>query len=107
MSPKKPSEKEDEYFAKMELERRKKHETEDQLAQRKKEREKLQKLCHMKCPKCAGQLEIIRFEGIEIDKCADCQGIWLDSGELNDLLRKEEGFVSKCFRFMGTKAKEV
>jgi uncharacterized protein len=39
----------------------------------------------MKCPKCSGLLELLRFEHIEIDRCQDCKGIWFDAYELEAL----------------------
>ncbi|MBI6546416.1 MAG: zf-TFIIB domain-containing protein [Cyanobacteria bacterium NC_groundwater_1444_Ag_S-0.65um_54_12] len=39
----------------------------------------------MRCPKCGGQLEVIQHENIEVDRCKDCSGIWLDAGELEYL----------------------
>lgn len=39
------------------------------------------------CPECGAYLIAARVEGIEIDRCKDCQGIWLDAGEY-DAVRK-------------------
>ena len=38
------------------------------------------------CPKCAKALEQLELEGIEVDKCPGCNGVWLDEYELEDLL---------------------
>jgi uncharacterized protein len=38
------------------------------------------------CPKCHIDLIILRFKDVEVDLCQKCQGIWLDDGELQDLL---------------------
>jgi uncharacterized protein len=40
----------------------------------------------MKCPHCSSVLITLEFAGFEIDRCFKCQGIWLDSGELECLL---------------------
>lgn len=41
----------------------------------------------MRCPKCfGGTLERLELAGIEVDRCAQCQGVWLDEYELDDLL---------------------
>jgi uncharacterized protein len=40
----------------------------------------------MDCPRCQKPLIILEFERVEIDYCASCQGVWLDSGELELLL---------------------
>ena len=39
----------------------------------------------MKCPKCEVSLEKYKYEGIEIEKCPTCQGMWFDYQELDDL----------------------
>ncbi len=41
----------------------------------------------MHCPKCTGQ-ELVSetIEGVEIDRCPQCNGIWLDALELERLL---------------------
>jgi uncharacterized protein len=44
----------------------------------------------MKCPKCeAHELVSLTVDGIEVDHCSTCQGIWFDRHELGDLLQKE------------------
>lgn len=41
----------------------------------------------MNCPRCdAGVLTETRREGILIDYCRSCRGIWLDRGELEKLI---------------------
>jgi Zn-finger nucleic acid-binding protein len=37
------------------------------------------------CPKCRGELEAIIYEGIEVDRCCQCTGIWFDSSEADNL----------------------
>lgn len=40
----------------------------------------------MNCPACSNPLIILELDDIEIDYCTECEGIWLDSGELELLL---------------------
>ena len=43
----------------------------------------------MKCPTCVSTtLVISERQGIEIDYCPQCRGIWLDRGELDKLLER-------------------
>ncbi len=42
----------------------------------------------MKCPKCSTVLSIYERQGIEIDFCPDCRGVWLDRGELDKLIER-------------------
>jgi ribosomal protein L37AE/L43A len=43
----------------------------------------------MSCPRCDGTLSERQFEGVMIDTCDKCGGVWLDSGELEQLLRRD------------------
>jgi Zn-finger nucleic acid-binding protein len=36
----------------------------------------------MVCPACGTEMFVLEFELVEIDHCAECGGVWLDSGEL-------------------------
>lgn len=45
----------------------------------------------MQCPRCDGNLAESKFEEVLIDTCENCGGVWLDSGELEQLTRKETG----------------
>jgi uncharacterized protein len=40
----------------------------------------------MECPRCKKPLLILEFDKVEIDYCVSCEGVWLDSGELELLL---------------------
>jgi len=40
----------------------------------------------MKCPVCHVPTYVVEYEKIELDLCAECQGIWFDHGELDLLL---------------------
>lgn len=36
-----------------------------------------------KCPECSKMMEKVYFNGIIVDKCSQCNGIWFDNGELS------------------------
>ncbi len=42
----------------------------------------------MNCPKCFEPLRIAERQGVEIDYCPDCRGIWLDRGELDKIIER-------------------
>lgn len=43
----------------------------------------------MKCPVCANtNLTMSERQGIEIDYCPDCRGVWLDRGELDKIIER-------------------
>jgi Zn-finger nucleic acid-binding protein len=48
-----------------------------------------QKGIDMKCPVCPDtELLMTVREGIEIDYCPQCRGVWLDRGELDQIIRR-------------------
>ena len=42
----------------------------------------------MKCPVCDVALSISSREGVEIDFCPQCRGVWLDRGELDKIIER-------------------
>jgi Zn-finger nucleic acid-binding protein len=42
----------------------------------------------MECPICKVKLLMSEKQGIEIDYCPDCRGIWLDRGELEKIIER-------------------
>jgi len=40
----------------------------------------------MICPVCSTELKVADRQGIEIDFCPKCRGVWLDRGELEKFL---------------------
>ena len=44
----------------------------------------------MKCPNDQTTLALTHREGVEIDYCPECRGIWLDRGELDKLISLSE-----------------
>ncbi len=51
----------------------------------------------MQCPRCDGKLEPRTFEDVEIDTCDKCGGVWLDSGELEQLTKRESGWFGRLW----------
>ncbi len=49
----------------------------------------------MKCPVDDTTLAISDRQGIEIDYCPDCRGVWLDRGELDKLIEREGRWVEE------------
>jgi hypothetical protein len=42
----------------------------------------------MKCPNCEELLVMTDRQGIEIDYCPKCRGVWLDKGELDKIIER-------------------
>lgn len=43
----------------------------------------------LSCPKCHVKMRPYDIEGIEVDRCKHCGGIWLDKNELEQIMNKE------------------
>jgi hypothetical protein len=98
MASSKPSKKmEDDYFARQEYDRIKKQQEEKAAKMAEEEKTKLKELHWMHCPKCGTEMVEIDYEGITLDKCPGCMGLYFDNGELDLLLNKQSGFRAKFF----------
>jgi hypothetical protein len=93
----KPSEREEEYFAREMFEKKQKAEQEKQKKLAGAERQKAKELHHMKCPKCGMNLVEIDYKSIKVDRCSSCEGVWLDAGELAQIVKLEKGALDKLF----------
>ena len=93
----KPSRAEDEYFAKQEIERRRKWAQEQSAKMAGEEKERVKQLHYMKCPKCGMDLKEIEFQGVKVDQCANCGGVFFDAGEIDQIANKSEGVTGKLF----------
>jgi hypothetical protein len=92
---------EDEYFRRKERELIEKlHEQRAEEEQRKKEEASV-----VHCPKCEGSLKEMIHEGVLIDRCNKCSGVWLDAGALKRLTDQEEshGWLSRMWRGLSNK----
>jgi uncharacterized protein len=47
----------------------------------------------MTCPKCGGEMRENRRNGVTIEQCRTCHGIFLDRGEFEQLLGRETSFL--------------
>ena len=95
--PVKPSDNEDEYFARHHAEQLRKLALERQAKIEAQEREQARELHHMKCPKCGMELTEIKFGGVAVDKCFHCEGMWFDKGKIEQIEKKDHGFVGRMF----------
>jgi len=46
----------------------------------------------MTCPKCQGEMRTYERNGIHVDQCTECRGLFLDRGELEHLVQAEGSF---------------
>jgi len=88
--------KEDEYFARIEFDRRKEKLAAQSHRMEHEEKKRLKDLHWMRCPKCGMEMVEIDFEGIKVDKCSSCLGIFFDDGEIHQLVDKNKpGFLRR------------
>jgi len=78
----KPSHVEDEYFAKEEVERKRKLALQLMKETSAAEAQRLKDLHYMRCPACGHQLQEVTLRGVPVDVCFACQGVFLAHGEL-------------------------
>ena len=91
-------EREDEWFVRNEKElletaraARLKREQERVAREKAEETKRLKDLHFMKCPKCGHDMKEEPLEGVNIDRCTHCEGIFFDAGELEQIYtRKDE-----------------
>lgn len=46
-------------------------------------------MAEMTCPKCHAEMRTYERNGIHVDQCSECRGIFLDRGELEHLISAE------------------
>jgi Zn-finger nucleic acid-binding protein len=54
------------------------------------------------CPKCSGKFAPYTVKGFAVERCESCEGIWLNKGELAEILRRQAAgplgaFIERCF----------
>jgi uncharacterized protein len=47
----------------------------------------------MKCPNCNETLIMADRQGVEIDYCPNCRGVWLDRGELDKIIERNSTYT--------------
>jgi len=47
----------------------------------------------LQCPKCRHGMDEITFEGITIDRCTHCQGLWFDEDEAHRLKKLKDSHI--------------
>ena len=85
--PGKPSQNEDEYFARRDAEwvkaRRAELDRQEAAA--------AQAAGALKCPRCGSALTERAFNNVKLDACEKCKGVWFDAGELELVMLLKRG----------------
>jgi uncharacterized protein len=50
----------------------------------------------MNCPNCNETLMMTERQGVEIDYCPKCRGVWLDRGELDKIIEKSAAYTPEA-----------
>jgi hypothetical protein len=87
------SEKEEEYFARLEIKRRLEAEAKRAQALAEEDKKRLKELHYMHCPKCGTRLAEESLESVVVDVCPACHGLWLDDGELAKVSEGKKGVL--------------
>ena len=98
--PGKPSQNENEYFARQDAEWLKAQRASLDAARAMKDA----KSSGMRCPRCQGDLKEREFHNVRIDVCASCRGVWLDAGEMHMLAHVEPTAMLQVIREIDTAA---
>jgi Zn-finger nucleic acid-binding protein len=56
----------------------------------------------MKCPHCDVNLLMSERQGVEIDYCPECRGVWLDRGELDKIVERSHAESTAGVRAVAT-----
>ncbi|HEX2298046.1 MAG TPA: zf-TFIIB domain-containing protein [Pseudonocardiaceae bacterium] len=56
----------------------------------------------MTCPKCHGSLRTVNKAGVRLEQCENCRGIFLDHGELEQILQAEQRYYGGGAPYLGS-----
>ena len=52
----------------------------------------------LRCPNCATEMMLSNKNGVEIDHCPRCRGVWLDRGELEKITSMQNRYDDDHYR---------
>ncbi len=53
------------------------------------------------CPKCGGQMRSYERNGVTVNQCSECRGVFLDRGELERLVNAENSHYEREYSDRG------
>ena len=96
-----PSNAEEEYFKREEIEKLRKTRAAANAELADEAKVATKETHWMRCPKCGMELTEIEYRGVQVDNCFSCGGMFLDAGEAEKILGFEEpGAINKMFGFL-------
>jgi membrane protein involved in colicin uptake len=95
---------EEEYFARVEAEKRARLAEELRVAKEAEAKKARREAHYHKCGKCGADMATHAFKGVEIEICGECQAVLLDPGELEALTGLDRsGIFSTLGELFGVK----
>lgn len=86
----KPSNSEEEYFAREQAEKLRKRAIERKKELAAEEADALKAAHWMRCAKCGHEMDTMNYKGVDIERCFHCGYMGLDEGELEKIVKAEE-----------------
>jgi hypothetical protein len=97
---------EEEYFVREDAEKKRKLAMQAAKDAVTAERKRLKELHWMRCPKCGMEMHEIKYKQIDVDVCFACNGVFLDQGELKQIVSEEtEGVMSSILNWFKPETK--
>jgi Zn-finger nucleic acid-binding protein len=59
------------------------------------------------CPRCNDVMKVVDYQGVNVDVCMKCQGIWFDRYELAKTMGAEDGVPKKEFDYKKAREQEM
>lgn len=83
--PTRPSATEDEFFAKEDVEKKRKLALQVAKQMAADEKKRLRDLHHMHCPRCGMKMQEMKLHSFQVDVCFSCGGAFLGQGEMKHI----------------------
>lgn len=102
----KPSSVEDEYFVKEDAEKKRRIAEQVKKETAVEEQRRLKELHFNHCPKCGMEMHEVRYGKVDVDVCFACGGIFLDKGEIEQIVTREtKGVMSSILNWFKDETK--
>jgi Zn-finger nucleic acid-binding protein len=102
----KPTSLEDEYFVKEDAEKKRRIAQQVKKETALEEQRRLKELHWMRCPKCGMEMHEVHYGKADVDVCFSCGGIFLDKGEIEQLVQREpRGVMSSILNWFKEETK--
>ena len=90
------------YVASVAIERRPQTPATQESRAAEEERQRVFAVAQHHCPTCGAPLVTVAYHRRVIDQCAHCQGVWLNSGQLAQVLAEDAWFLGLLKRLFAS-----